>query len=272
MTHMQFYLFVSTFRYTRTPRRNAACAPLKAKEITMEPVYEAQPYSCSDKPGVARYLSEIAHFPPLSAALEEALVLSLPQAEAATTLIEGYLSHVVQIAQQYRDQGVPLMDLIGEGNLCLVQAVQAFHMKRAASFRHLLDTALHRTMKQALSSNALPGPRITLVPFDAEAVNWDRVLTPSSQLSCRSPEEALIAKAACEGIFLILHRLSYRQRQTLGHYYGFVGQVHGSFAALAREWGISPSAVRASAVEGIHKLRWARRELSEYLGDAFYLP
>jgi len=75
------------------------------------------------------YLSEIG-FSPLLTAEEEVYFsrLSLKGDEASRKrMIESNLRLVVKIARRYNNRGLPLLDLIEEGNLGLIRAVEKLY-------------------------------------------------------------------------------------------------------------------------------------------------
>ena len=78
---------------------------------------------------LSRYLSQIRKFPILEA--EEEFVLAKnwterEDTEAAHKLVTSHLRLVAKIAMGYRGYGLPLGDLISEGNVGLMQAVKRF--------------------------------------------------------------------------------------------------------------------------------------------------
>lgn len=84
-----------------------------------------------------RYLEEIAQHPPL-APEEELRLARLARdgaADAGETLIRSNLQLVVAIARRYAASGLPLLDLVQEGNLGLMQAVEGFDPERGFAFR-----------------------------------------------------------------------------------------------------------------------------------------
>ena len=83
--------------------------------------------------GLSRYLNEIKKFPILSAQEEFMLAksyLDRGEAEAAHKLVTSHLRLVAKIAMQYRGYGLPVSDLISEGNLGLMRAVKKFEPDR----------------------------------------------------------------------------------------------------------------------------------------------
>jgi RNA polymerase sigma-32 factor len=82
---------------------------------------------------LSRYLQEIHKFPMLSA--EEEFSLSRRWREykdtaAAHKLVNSHLRLVAKIAMRYRGYGLPIGDLISEGNVGMMQAVQRFDPDR----------------------------------------------------------------------------------------------------------------------------------------------
>ena len=82
-----------------------------------------------DTDGLKIYLSEIEHYPVLSREEENLLALRYRDdgdSDAGQALITSNLRFVIKVALGYRNYGVKLMDLIQEGNIGLMKAVQRF--------------------------------------------------------------------------------------------------------------------------------------------------
>ncbi len=79
--------------------------------------------------GLSQYLSEIKKFPILSNEAEFALAKRWRDdgdVEAAHQLVTSHLRLVVKIARRYQDHRISIADLISEGNIGLMRAVQKF--------------------------------------------------------------------------------------------------------------------------------------------------
>ncbi len=79
--------------------------------------------------GLRIYLSQIEHYPVLSREKETDLAIKYrdqQDEEAGQILITSNLRFVIKVALGYKNYGVKLMDLIQEGNIGLMKAVQRF--------------------------------------------------------------------------------------------------------------------------------------------------
>lgn len=80
-----------------------------------------------------RYLAEIKKFPVLTAEQEYMLAKAYAEhedQEAAAQLVTSHLRLVAKIAMGYRGYGLPVSDLISEGNVGLMQGVKKFEPER----------------------------------------------------------------------------------------------------------------------------------------------
>ena len=83
--------------------------------------------------GLARYLDEIRRFPMLEAGEEYMLAKRWREHEdvdAAHKLVTSHLRLVAKIAMGYRGYGLPMNEIISEGNVGLMQAVKRFEPER----------------------------------------------------------------------------------------------------------------------------------------------
>jgi len=98
------------------------------------------------------YLSEIG-FAPLLSAEEEVYFSRLAQrgeVSARQRMIESNLRLVVKIARHYVNRGLALLDLIEEGNLGLIRAVEKFDPERGFRFSTYATWWIRQTIERAL--------------------------------------------------------------------------------------------------------------------------
>ena len=77
--------------------------------------------------GFQKYMSDIKAYPVLTIEEENSLAEALvnhQSKEAAHKLITSHLRLVVAIAFKYKGYGLPIIDLVAEGNIGLMQAVK----------------------------------------------------------------------------------------------------------------------------------------------------
>src|SRR5476651_1407599 len=83
----------------------------------------------SSDSGLSRYLSDIRKFPLLTPEEEYMFAKRLKEhgdAEAARRLVTSHLRLVAKIAMGYRGYGLPIAEIVSEGNVGLMQAVKRF--------------------------------------------------------------------------------------------------------------------------------------------------
>ena len=98
--------------------------------------YAALPILSGDR-GLARYLNEIRQFPLLEAQQEYTLAKRWREhddREAARQLITSHLRLVAKLAMRNRRYGLPMSEIISEGNVGLMQALKRFEPERGFRF------------------------------------------------------------------------------------------------------------------------------------------
>ncbi len=111
---------------------------------------------------VKQYLKEIGSYPLLTAEQELQLAEKVSHGDlrARQKLIEANLRLVVSIAKRYANQGLPLLDLIQEGNIGLMRAAQKFDYKRGFRF----STYATWWIRQAISRTIAEHSRTIHIP------------------------------------------------------------------------------------------------------------
>lgn len=87
----------------------------------------------SSESGLVRYLNEIRKFPMLTEKEEHDLAMRWYEnndIEAAQKLVTSHMRLVAKLAMQYKGYGLPMMDMISEGNIGLMVAVKKFDPNR----------------------------------------------------------------------------------------------------------------------------------------------
>src|ERR1700757_2687575 len=101
-----------------------------------------------------RYLLEIGRIALLTPEEEIELAGRIRNGDAAARerMIDANLRLVVTIARDYVNLGVPLLDLISEGNIGLMKAVDRFDPERGAKLSTYASWWIKQAIKRALAS------------------------------------------------------------------------------------------------------------------------
>jgi RNA polymerase primary sigma factor len=105
---------------------------------------------------VKQYLKEIGSYPLLTAEQELALAERIAHGDnlARKKLIEANLRLVVSIAKRYSNQGLPLLDMIQEGNIGLMRAAQKFDYKRGFRFSTYATWWIRQAISRAIAEHS----------------------------------------------------------------------------------------------------------------------
>ena len=106
--------------------------------------------------GIKIYLREIGQYPLISVKDEIALAAKIKRGDknARATMIKANLRLVVKIAHDYSNLGLPLLDLISEGNIGLMKAVERFDPKKGGKLSTYGAWWIKQSIKRALANQA----------------------------------------------------------------------------------------------------------------------
>ncbi len=140
------------------------------------------------------YLREIGEFPLLTREEEKALADRLDRGdqEARKDLIRSNLRLVVKIAKKYEHLGLPLLDLIEEGNLGLIKGVERYDSSRGAKLSTYAAWWIRQSIMRALSNK---GKMIRIPVYMQERVNtYKKKVAKLGQELGRTPSTMEIAE------------------------------------------------------------------------------
>ncbi len=111
-----------------------------------------------------RYLREIGKYPLVDREEEARLArrIRAGEEEALDKLVRSNLRFVVSVSKRYQNQGVPLADLINEGNVGLIRAAHKFDETRGVKFITYAVWWIRQAILQALAEQG----RIVRVPLN----------------------------------------------------------------------------------------------------------
>ena len=143
---------------------------------------------------LSRYLEEIGDFEPLKPDREVELAIKIKQGNhtALEELVKANLRFVVSVAKDYQGQGLPLTDLINEGNLGLIKAAGRFDETRGFKFISYAVWWIRQSILQALAEHS----RIVRLPLNRDGT-ISKITKTAEKLEAeieRSPNEKEIGR------------------------------------------------------------------------------
>jgi RNA polymerase primary sigma factor len=115
--------------------------------------YVAEPL---ERSSLQLYLQEIAKTPLLTIQEEITLARRIRRGDKAARdhMISANLRLVVKIAMDYKDFGLPLLDLISEGNIGLIKAVERFDPRKGGKLSTYAAWWIKQSIKRALANQS----------------------------------------------------------------------------------------------------------------------
>lgn len=105
-----------------------------------------------DSASIEKYLTEISKESLISADEETVLAVAIREGDEAALekMVKANLRFVVSVAKQYQNQGLPLSDLINEGNMGLIRAATKFDETKGFKFISYAVWWIRQAIMQAL--------------------------------------------------------------------------------------------------------------------------
>ena len=127
--------------------------PEEKKEPAPPPVH---PVEATTTDALQLFLREAGRHALLTAAQEVSLAKRIERGDglAKQRMIQSNLRLVVSIAKNYRNQGLPFLDLIQEGTLGLIRAVEKFDWRRGYKFSTYATWWIRQAVARALADKA----------------------------------------------------------------------------------------------------------------------
>ncbi|HWH14260.1 MAG TPA: sigma-70 family RNA polymerase sigma factor [Miltoncostaeaceae bacterium] len=126
------------------------------REDAPDPRYANRQVAENTADAMQLFLREAARFPLLTAAEEVALAKRVEQGDEAAKerMVNSNLRLVVSIARRYQNQGITLLDLIQEGVLGLIRAVEKFDWRKGFKFSTYATWWIRQAVARAVANQA----------------------------------------------------------------------------------------------------------------------
>ena len=143
----------------KEPAAEGAAAPAVDEDMLAQPTVDMEIGKLDDIPltdPVRMYLREIGKVPLLDAAEEVALAKRVEAGDdtAKKKIVDANLRLVVSIAKKYIGRGMLFLDLIQEGNLGLIRAVEKFDYRKGFKFSTYATWWIRQAITRAIADQA----------------------------------------------------------------------------------------------------------------------
>ena len=269
--------------------------PVQCFAVAVNPSLGGEPAPPDIHDGLAAYLAELGRHPQLAPDEEQRLAWAARAGDrqAAFRLAEANLRLVLAVARRYATCGVPFMDLVQEGNVGLLQAVDGFDPARGGRFSTYAYWCIGRAIRQSAADQ---GRLVRVPPATAEAMDrlrraadrmaqflgrdpadgelavelgttaervarLVRLSRPATALHDgepeRSPADEIVLAALRMDLYATLARLTARERRVVRLRFGLVDGRRCSLTEVARRLGLPRERVQRIEQCALAKLRHA---------------
>jgi len=246
--------------------------------------------TASEQSTMGLYLQELRRIPLLGAEEEQTFARLAAQGDekARQRLIQANLRFVILVAKRYRNRGVPLEDLVNEGNIGLIRAAERFDPDRGVRFVSYAVWWIRQSILKAIHEDGrlirLPRSRLGDLPSTTElrmqaaqrTLSLDSPVTgmknPNPLGTCledrnaSKPEEVLVGASLKDEVGSVLAGLSDREASILRDRFGLAGRKRTSLLEAGRKHGLSKERVRQIEKKALRRIRVSdcARQLKAY--------
>jgi RNA polymerase sigma factor (sigma-70 family) len=206
------------------------------------------------------YYREISKFHTLRLEEEQDLLKLVKQGDeqARKILIESNLRLVTNIARKYRRPNVELLDLIQEGNIGLIEAVDKFDADMGYRFSTFAVWNIRKSIQEFLGEENTIESLDSIIEDDGEEVFLSDMIKDAETIlggpSCEIIDAQLEQIEEQQRIFERLDTIPEREREVLMMLYGFKDKPM-SLQAIADQLGMSHERVRCIKNTALERLK-----------------
>lgn len=211
------------------------------------------------------YYDDLKNTKPLTRVKEKRLLRLSKRGDtkARNELLEANLKFVFDVAKRYSGRGVPMGDLISEGNLGLIKAIEKFDESNDVKFisyavwwiRHsMLDAIQKRKLTESVelesgvsNDNVFAAKLADDEDDEVDGYNPSPFEDEGDTRDKMNKQNALINK--------MFSSLNQREMKVISHYFGIDGNKKMNLIEIGEELGITSERVRQIKGSAIKKMR-----------------
>ncbi len=201
------------------------------------------------------YYRDLKKCEPIPFIRERELILKSKEGDvdARNKIIESNLRFVFNIARKYAGKGIPISDLISEGNLGLVKAIEKFDTTKDVKFITYAVYWIREYMSASIRKNYSRADLTLIEDLQDTAKKNDTKLLTKSKLYEIEDEDFDDGKDKI--IDELLCVLNDKEKNIMEFTYGLGGQKPLTFQEIGKKYHISSERVRQIKIEALDKVR-----------------
>ena len=201
---------------------------------------------------LSKYCNTLQSSKGLSREKERELALKIKNGDekALNELVEANLKYVVTIAKRYAWTGIPIYDLISEGNLGLIKAAKVFEPDRGNKFITCAKSWIKQSIGSYVKSQNIDKEFNKIENYVIEQQVDDNLINNDFE------EEVETSINRVDAINDLLESLNKRERRVLQMYFGLNGNQEKTLDEIGVDMGLTQERVRQIKDDGIEKLQF----------------
>lgn len=218
---------------------------------------------------VATYYEDLKRYKPLNRGRERKLLKRCKKGDvtARNALIEHNLRFVFDTARRYSGLGVPMGELISEGNLGLLRAINKFDESRDVKFITYAVWWIRQGMSEAVRKHksnmqteldptqANDGIMQNMILEDEEDDQGSSQENLFIQTTERDETEQELQEMQKAMVEKLLSKLADREREVIEEYFGLTSGKEKTLHEIGKNMGLTSERVRQIKVCAMNKLR-----------------
>lgn len=215
---------------------------------------------------VVAYYDDLKKYKPLTRAKERRLLKLCKNGnlKAKNELIEANLKFVFDVAKHYTGRGISISDLISEGNMGLIKAVDKFDEDKDVKFISYAVWWIRQAMLEAIKKKKLLNiieienteSKVSVlestISDDEDEIIKRGEVSFSNEAEERKRETSQVQKEVIEQLLSVLNK---REREIIENYYGLNDMKELTLAEIGEKYNLSIERVRQINKTSFKKIR-----------------